>query len=435
MEEFHGNVRNGGIKMSCKAQIRSHNGVFDGRTNEHTCTNLPNPAEVAVRKARNAMQIQAETTEDRTQAIIGGNVQQLSAAEKAQLPNLETMRRGIRRARQGDIPVAPQPANHNLVIPPAYSTLENGDAFLQYDNNNAERISIFGTDDGLNFLAHADDWFMDGTFTVAPPQFAQLYTVHGLSADHLVVCCYALLPNKRRGTYVEFLQQVHRLTNGFIPQSIMIDFEQACIGAIPIVYPNTFVFGCLFHLSKSIFRHVQANGLQLQYSNDAVFRENIRMIPALAFVPIADTQQSFNALAQHCVGNEQGILDYFETNYIGEFRRGRWRDPLFPHVLWNIHHRVTSDLPRTNNALEGWHRQFNDSISVAHPTIWTFIKVLRREAAIQQIRVGHFIAGRPAPAQRRVYRDVNDRIKNIVNDYPNRPIIDYLRGISYNLSA
>ena len=122
------------------------------------------------------------------------------------------------------------------------------------------------------------------------------------------------------------------------------------------------------------------------------------MIPALAFVPIADTLQSFNALAQHCVGNEQGILDYFETNYIGEFRRGRWRDPLFPHVLWNIHHRVTSDLPRTNNALEGWHRQFNDSISVAHPTIWTFIKVLRREAAIQQIRVGHFIAGRPAPA-------------------------------------
>ena len=73
--------------------------------------------------------------------------------------------------------------------------------------------------------------------------------------------------------------------------------------------------------------------------------------------------------------------------------------------------------------LEGWHRQFNDSISVAHPTIWTFIKVLRREAAIQQIRVGQFIAGRPAPAQRRVYRDVNNRIKNIVTDYPNRPII------------
>ena len=35
------------------------------------------------------------------------------------------------------------------------------------------------------------------------------------------------------------------------------------------------------------------------------------MIMALAFVPIADTSQSFNALAQHCVGNEQGLLDYF----------------------------------------------------------------------------------------------------------------------------
>ena len=148
---------------------------------------------------------------------------------------------------------------------------------------------------------------MDGTFPVAPPQFNQLYTVHGLSGDHHVVGCYALLSNKNRGTYVELLQQVHRLTNGAAP--IMIDFEQACIGAITMVFPNASVYGCLFHLTKSIYRHVQANGLQQQYLNDNLFRTNIRMIGALAFVPLADILQSFNVLSQHCVGNEQGILD------------------------------------------------------------------------------------------------------------------------------
>ena len=197
----------------------------------------------------------------------------------------------------------------------------------------------------MNFLASADAWFMDGTFTVAPPQFAQMYTIHGLSGDHHIIGCYALLPNKTRETYVELLQQVKHLTNGCEPQSIMIDYEQACISAIPDVYPNTSVFGCLFHLSQSIFRNVQQQGLQQQYYTDQVFRNNVRMIAALAFVPMADILQSFDDLSRQCVGNEQVILDYFETNYIGEFRRGRRRDPRFPHNLWNIHRRVVEVVP------------------------------------------------------------------------------------------
>ena len=43
-----------------------------------------------------------------------------------------------------------------------------------FDNNVDNRILIFGTDESLNFLASADAWFTDGTFTVAPPQFAQM---------------------------------------------------------------------------------------------------------------------------------------------------------------------------------------------------------------------------------------------------------------------
>ena len=158
------------------------------------------------------------------------------------------------------------------------------------------------------------------------------------------------------------------------------------------------------------------------------------MIGALAFVPIADIIQTFNDLSQHCVGNEHGILDYFETNYIGELRRGGRRAPRFPHVLWNIHRRVAHDLPRTNNLLEGWHKQFNSSMMIAHPTIWKFIKVIKKEAGVQQVRVAHFIAGRRSVEQKRVYKDVNDQIKRVVNSYNNRNTIDFLRGIQYNLS-
>ena len=85
---------------------------------------------------------------------------------------------------------------------------------------------IFGTVATLAFLSNSHDWFMDGTFTVAPPQFAQLYTVHGLNSGHHVVGCYGLLPNKEAATYREFITQVRRLSNGAMPLTIMIDFER-----------------------------------------------------------------------------------------------------------------------------------------------------------------------------------------------------------------
>ena len=73
---------------------------------------------------------------------------------------------------------------------------------------------------------------MGGKFFVTPPQFAQLYTVHGLRNEHHVIGCDALLPNKQEGTYIEFLQQVQRLTGAVTPATIMIDFERACINAV-----------------------------------------------------------------------------------------------------------------------------------------------------------------------------------------------------------
>ena len=66
-------------------------------------------------------------------------------------------------------------------IPQRFTVTSTGDDFLKYNNQRADRILIFGTGRRLNFLQNSDNWFMDGTFLTVPPQFAQLYTVHGLS--------------------------------------------------------------------------------------------------------------------------------------------------------------------------------------------------------------------------------------------------------------
>ena len=63
-----------------------------------------------------------------------------------------------------------------------------------------------------------------------------------------------------------------------MPADINIDFEAGMIGALGQVYPIFSVHGCLFHLSKNVFKHVLQLGLQQMYLNDDIFRKNIRMI-------------------------------------------------------------------------------------------------------------------------------------------------------------
>ena len=103
---------------SCRARVKTLDGVFAGRTNMHTCTALPNPSKVEVLRARAAMLIQAGRSDDRTQPIVGANVAQLSDDTNSYLPSIDAMRRGVQRVRQGRNPLAPRADDGGFVLPP-----------------------------------------------------------------------------------------------------------------------------------------------------------------------------------------------------------------------------------------------------------------------------------------------------------------------------
>ena len=50
---------------------------------------------------------------------------------------------------------------------------------------------------------------------------------------------------------------------------------------------------------------------------ELTFRGNTRMMPALSLVPLQVVILAFDELCNRCGADEQPILDYFETNYIG----------------------------------------------------------------------------------------------------------------------
>ena len=63
------------------------------------------------------MLTQANTSNDRTHVIVGAHTQALSESVKAHLPDMETIKRSIRRVRQGGNLPAPQRNEQGFEIP------------------------------------------------------------------------------------------------------------------------------------------------------------------------------------------------------------------------------------------------------------------------------------------------------------------------------
>ena len=96
---------------------------------------------------------------------------------------MENLRRDVRRHRATHAAYPPIPDDSDTLfdIRQRFTVTSTGDEFLKYDNQRTDKILIFGTERSLNFMQNSNNWFMDGTFLTVPPQFAQLYTVHGLN--------------------------------------------------------------------------------------------------------------------------------------------------------------------------------------------------------------------------------------------------------------
>jgi hypothetical protein len=81
-----------------------------------------------------------------------------------------------------------------------------------------------------------------------------------------------------------------------------------------------------------------------------------------------------------------------------------------------------TDLPRSNNAIEGWHNAFASRVLISHPSVSKLADKIRREQSkfeidIKQVRQGH----KPKP-KKAAYRKLDDRIKRLVAAYDNKQL-------------
>ena len=77
------------------------------------------------------------------------------------------------------------------------------------------------------------------------------------------------------------------------PKTIVTDFELAILNAVKIVWPVTQFSLCYFHLTQSIYRHIQQAGLVVTYQNhsNVKFRQSFFNLKALPFVKLCDIEK------------------------------------------------------------------------------------------------------------------------------------------------
>ena len=165
-------------------------------------THTPNPARCDALKLVAEVKDLAQTTQQPGQQILANTTAGIQDAVAAELPNLSAIRRNIRRERQiVNNPLSVPLTRNNIPnpLPPNYLITNDGRPFLAWDNGDARRILLFITAEKLTLLEQSLHWFIDGTFDTVALIYSQLFTIHALTMGTVIVCGFALLPNKTLG--------------------------------------------------------------------------------------------------------------------------------------------------------------------------------------------------------------------------------------------
>ena len=257
-------------------------------------------------------------------------------------------------------------------IPLAYQQTSNGEWFLLFDSGFGDnnRMLIFVTDQALQLLANSEDWFCAGTFSVCQEILFQLYTVHARLGQSLRI--FALLPNKTRETYNRFFRELSHLPpettyqRSYLISSLPQLMQRRRPFQMPISLDVFFIWHQMFGKDSSSWLR---RPLQQWWSvRSPSMYDNGYCICAPPPDDVIDVFERLSDLIRLQYGEEADeLLDYFESTYIGRYRRNAPRAvPMFQIGMWNMFHRTHQEMPRTNNHIEGG---IEGSKGYAHVTI------------------------------------------------------------------
>ncbi|CAN7981358.1 unnamed protein product [Ixodes pacificus] len=282
---------------------------------------------------------------------------------------------------------------------------------------------------------------MDGTFSLCPRIFKQLYILPCNVGDSSLACVYALLSGKSLATYEELFRTIVESCEerGYHPEPTVIisDYEIGAMKAAREVFgDHVTTRGCFFHLCQSTHRK-RIGLLSLRVShfllcvvpNIYQVRKLCGMLDGLAFLPSQLLPEGLSYIRGKATGDTRDLLDYFDSKYVnGPFHISaastsatralqavtmRRRRPEFHPEVWNVHEATLQDEDRTNNACEGWNNGFRKLVGHAHLSVWRLIECVQQDQALVATAFVKKRSGEPRVKRvRKSTRRLQNRFKN-----------------------
>jgi hypothetical protein len=110
------------------------------------------------------------------------------------------------------------------------------------------------------------------------------------------------------------------------------------------------------------------------------------------------------------------------------------KNQTFPIELGNVHDRVSANLPRSNNSIEGWDKVFSTRVFTVHPTINKLSDRIRREQSKFEVDIALLRGGQESKPRKAMYRKLDKKIQRLIAEYPSVELDEYLCNISIKMS-
>lgn len=144
---------------------------------------------------------------------------------------------------------------NNLVKEP-YQSNYMGSVVIEKHGRVLPSILLGDKDTFSHVSQSAKNFFVDGTFKVAPKPFSQVLTVMAEYKNCKVPIMHVCCPSKDYEVYKAILEKMCADYPGLKPETWMCDFEAGLRRAIREVHPDARLAGCRFHFSKALVKHL-----------------------------------------------------------------------------------------------------------------------------------------------------------------------------------
>lgn len=167
------------------------------------------------------------------------------------------------------------------------------------------------------------------------------------------------------------------------------------------------------------------------FIRDIEVRKSFSYLKFLPFVPLKDIIHAFKLIKSVSSKKMECVFDYFEEYYIGkpissgESGRIARSLPRFPIKIWNLYDRLLTDLPRTNNSIEAWHKSFELDVK-KHPTVAKLVEHFRKEQKNTHIVCTQLLCANDKIKRKKCEIEKDEHIKSIVLSYNKNDCLNYL---------